>query len=636
MSPDVLVKPDAPSKAAKGGWASSLGAALPPGNKAPELAMDGGLALQRAADKCLEELGACDAERLVRDSRIGKRLFCFALMLFPPSVSLFFLSPAIMHAVRGSHHVYICQTVNKIAPQFLARLFISQYDCLLFLILFVQKRLPFDDARLLSYEPSLAQLWNAFVTKPMQAAAVSTPYLEAKKALVATRVESSRQRSQLDALQATIKAQREAGDLDSALVSQQRLVGSFEQMAKLAESGHAASARLRATLYNLARALASTGPGDPPPEAEVEPVAESAAPAAAATTSGGFGGLVKAAQSAAATSSSKQAAHDASEAKRTSATAQQAQLAHFQQRLHQSASELREMLLHGVARCERDMALLTARQEEASREVAEGPSKDVDVEEGENKDDDDGSGLSWASKASAAETARVSTAQEAEKARCSEAVALLEGQRTSVEAGIATGDKVAYLEAQASQLRGLARHLEAEVTALNARRQQAVQEAAAADRRRVALVQARETRKVATLLVVDALKTRLAQLQATKEAYEAAAALLEAMVGRAGWLGEVVGARLTTLDGVVTGVEAECLSDHLAVAGEHLSWAQVLYSRKTRDLDHLAARLLQHAQVCIVGLRYLDSDVIRHLLPMFLNGEAQGISYAHIVVRQSS
>jgi hypothetical protein len=282
------------------------------------------------------------------------------------------------------------------------------------------------------------------------------------------------------------------------------------------------------------------------------------------------------------------------------------------------------------------MALLTARQEEASREVAEGPSKDVDVEEGENKDDDDGSGLSWASKASAAETARVSTAQEAEKARCSEAVALLEGQRTSVEAGIATGDKVAYLEAQASQLRGLARHLEAEVTALNARRQQAVQEAAAADRRRVALVQARETRKVATLLVVDALKTRLAQLQATKEAYEAAAALLEAMVGRAGWLGEVVGARLTTLDGVVTGVEAECLSDHLAVAGEHLSWAQVLYSRKTRDLDHLAARLLQHAQVCIVGLRYLDSDVIRHLLPMFLNGEAQGISYAHIVVRQSS
>lgn len=66
MSPEVLAKPDAPSRAASGGWAATLGAALPRGNKAPELAMDGGLALQRAADKCLEELGACDAERLVR------------------------------------------------------------------------------------------------------------------------------------------------------------------------------------------------------------------------------------------------------------------------------------------------------------------------------------------------------------------------------------------------------------------------------------------------------------------------------------------------------------------------------------------------------------------------------------------
>ena len=60
---------------------------------------------------------------------------------------------------------------------------------------------------------------------PLHAAAHATPYLEAKKALVAARVESGRQRAQLGALQATIAAQRAAGDLDNALVSQQRLVG---------------------------------------------------------------------------------------------------------------------------------------------------------------------------------------------------------------------------------------------------------------------------------------------------------------------------------------------------------------------------------------------------------------------------
>jgi len=42
---------------------------------------------------------------------------------------------------------------------------------------------------------------------------------------VAACIESGRQRAQLGALQATIAAQRAAGDLDNALVSQQRLVG---------------------------------------------------------------------------------------------------------------------------------------------------------------------------------------------------------------------------------------------------------------------------------------------------------------------------------------------------------------------------------------------------------------------------
>ena len=62
LSPDALAKPNAPPAQAPGGsWAAALGAGLP-----PFLDRAGDLALQRAADKCLEELSACDAERQVK------------------------------------------------------------------------------------------------------------------------------------------------------------------------------------------------------------------------------------------------------------------------------------------------------------------------------------------------------------------------------------------------------------------------------------------------------------------------------------------------------------------------------------------------------------------------------------------
>jgi hypothetical protein len=66
VSPDALAKPNAPPPAAQGGWAAALGARLPASDRALQLASAGGLALQRAADKCLEELAACDAERQVK------------------------------------------------------------------------------------------------------------------------------------------------------------------------------------------------------------------------------------------------------------------------------------------------------------------------------------------------------------------------------------------------------------------------------------------------------------------------------------------------------------------------------------------------------------------------------------------
>lgn len=84
-------------------------------------------------------------------------------------------------------------------------------------------QLPFPDNQLVSHEPNLLRFHQDFTLTPLQRVAESC-YPEVLQGLLAVRAKAKRARAAIGTLQADIASQREAGDLDSALLSQERLV----------------------------------------------------------------------------------------------------------------------------------------------------------------------------------------------------------------------------------------------------------------------------------------------------------------------------------------------------------------------------------------------------------------------------
>ena len=153
------------------------------------------------------------------------------------------------------------------------------------------------------------------------------------------------------------------------------------------------------------------------------------------------------------------------------------------------------------------------------------------------------------------------------------------------------------MKVQAQQLRAKADHWAAEQAKLDKWRQAALDAANVADRDHAVLVQARHTGHVSLELASEALQAKQKALAATLDVHATANVLLEALVARASWLGQVLGARFQWLNRALSEVEVEGLEDCLYAASEQLKWVQMLHHRKTRDLSHLSSRLEQHTQV---------------------------------------
>ena len=90
-----------------------------------------------------------------------------------------------------------------------------------------QAHLPFPDNQLVSHESQLLRFHQDFTLVPLQQAAQCS-YPEALQTLLTVRLKAKRARGAIGTLQADIASKREAGDLDSALMAQERLVGRFE------------------------------------------------------------------------------------------------------------------------------------------------------------------------------------------------------------------------------------------------------------------------------------------------------------------------------------------------------------------------------------------------------------------------
>lgn len=93
-----------------------------------------------------------------------------------------------------------------------------------------QVQLPFPDNQLVSHEPTLLRFHQDFTLTPLLRVAQSS-YPDVLQSLLAVRAKAKRARAAINTLQADIASQREAGDLDRALLSQERLVSRLDSSA---------------------------------------------------------------------------------------------------------------------------------------------------------------------------------------------------------------------------------------------------------------------------------------------------------------------------------------------------------------------------------------------------------------------
>jgi len=158
------------------------------------------LGMYRATNKCFEELHACDSERKVCSQFTCSRL-CF------PCVEGEGLILYLM--LRMIIRTHLCQ--SNMCSFFL-------HD---------QTHVSFSDNQLVSHEPQLLRFHQDFTLIPLQRTAQCS-YPEALQTLLTVRVKAKRARGAIGTLQADIASKRKAGDLDSALLSQEHLVRRFE------------------------------------------------------------------------------------------------------------------------------------------------------------------------------------------------------------------------------------------------------------------------------------------------------------------------------------------------------------------------------------------------------------------------
>jgi hypothetical protein len=403
-------------------------------------------------------------------------------------------------------------------------------------------------------------------------------------------------------------------------MNQATLVGRFTSSIATCREGYSAGTALRKGMFELSKNLAGLGANpqnlqlvedflgaqaDNDDDGGDDSTEEDDAAAAAAAAKAAGGGMAGVAAQAAAMKSrakakaAKQAVRAAAaEAKKVGLAGALRQLDLFQRKAAAAHRDLEQQLQQEAQCCDRDLAEVAVRAADLQSKVARIEAGEVGVD-----DDEDGQGggggdaSAWLQAQFESEKERVAALVEAERAKSAEVVALLEGQLVNLSAGpVAQGDKLAYLELSASQLRAHLAHLDQASVKLSEQRRALASAAEAAEVKRRRLVQERETKKVANGLSLEALEQRRLSLEATRKVYGLALDLTDAMGRRTAWVGECVGQRLRHVDQAVTTVMDQCLGEHLFLASAFVEYASVLLQRKERDLEHLAARLFQHAQ----------------------------------------